>query len=244
MKNILIIGDSWGVPNYAGPNWGDEPYEHLEYQLRNLGYIVHNCSINGSPNSSSIDLAKAYLNGNEVNLEPISIVNNYVEAGQLTRINQVNLKIDWVVWFHTEFFRESYCEYNQKIDDHVIFLANKVYQYAANFFKTLDARLAIIGGQSPVKTDILKKYIDPDFLIEDWRSELVGKKLPELYTLTKVEWIENSSDSLEYKIELLKKHKEVIDAMQGHRYFPDGCHPGKLAHQMLATRLHQIFQNT
>ena len=46
MKKILLLGDSWGVPNYNGLP-GISPDQHTEYLLINLGYEVVNFSMNG-----------------------------------------------------------------------------------------------------------------------------------------------------------------------------------------------------
>jgi hypothetical protein len=56
MKNILILGDSWGVPNYYGPP-GVAPEYHTEFLLRDLGYTVTNCAANGGSNIDSIERA-------------------------------------------------------------------------------------------------------------------------------------------------------------------------------------------
>ena len=247
-KTILIIGDSWGVPNYEGPFHGAEPCEHTEYRLRQLGHKVYNCAMNGGSNCRSIDLARRYLKGERTTLEPIYLHNTYHKVNEPEYIDIVNSKIDWVVWFHTEFFRgefrgEFYKNKHRLLDDITPKLAHLDYKNASDFFKTLDAKIAIIGGQSPVVTDILYEYINPNFLIQDWRSELIGIKLPEVHTHSKVEWVENSSDTIDYKIELLEKHSILASAMRNSEYFTDNCHPGSKAHQELTSILHEVFQN-
>lgn len=242
-KTILIIGDSWGVPNYEGPDCGAYPSEHTEYRLREMGYKVYNCALNGGSNCRSIDLAKSYLKGEEVTLEPRYLINGYHEVNEPGCIDEANPQIDWIIWFHTEFFRGRFYEPGNAIEDSIRDCAHKNYEYASDFFKTQNARLAIIGGQSPVVTEILSKYIDPHFMIKDWRSEILGVKLPEVHTLSKVEWVEESSDTTEYKLALLEKHKIVMDAMRDKRkLFPDCCHPGRKPHDMLASKLHEVFE--
>jgi hypothetical protein len=51
--NIVILGDSWGVPNYYGPPGVDAKY-HTEFLLRELGHTVTNCAANGGSNIDSI----------------------------------------------------------------------------------------------------------------------------------------------------------------------------------------------
>ena len=242
-KTILIIGDSWGVPNYEGPQHGDDPDTHTEYRLRQLGYKVYNCAINGGSNCRSIDLARAYLNGEKITLEPVNLNNTYHKNNEPGYIDVVNPKIDWIVWFHTEVFRGRYYKPWKTIDENIL-NAHNDYKNAADFFSTLNAKVAIIGGQAPVLTDILSLYIKPDFMIEDWRSDIIGKKLPPIYTFTHVEWIEKSPDTIEYKNNLLAKHKIIMDAMRDSKDFPDNCHPGSEAHKSLTNKLHEVFQGS
>ena len=89
-KTILIIGDSWGIPDYkiSVPNCTVlAPKEHTEYRLRNLGYNVINCSIIASSMLATISKAKELLN------------------------KERNLKIDWIIWFHTESIRDVNTSY-------------------------------------------------------------------------------------------------------------------------------------
>jgi hypothetical protein len=214
-KNILIIGDSWGVPNFYG-GAGDVPEVHTEYRLKDLGYKVYNCAVNAGSNLTSFKLVKRY--------NPLSS----------------NIVIDVVIWFHTEFFRHEYIE-NQPIDAQIETCANKQYAIMANFFKDLNAKTVVVGGQSPVISKILLKYFQPDLLIEDWRSELIGNTLPEVHTISKVSWVENSSDDLDYKNKLLEKHKIILDAMTDSDYFSDNCHPNGKGHKILTERIHKFI---
>jgi hypothetical protein len=103
----------------------------------------------------------------------------------------------------------------------------------------------VIGGQSPVITDILYQYLTPDLVIQDWRSELLNMPLPTVHTLIKPElWVEPSKvDTMDYKLKVLEDHKIILDAMQNSDLFPDNCHPGGVAHEQLTTRLHKQFQS-
>ena len=80
--NILIIGDSWGVPNYPPydlnlQHYGDPPETHTEFLLRAQGYKVTNCSIDASGNLKTILAGIKYAETESV---------------------------DWIIWFHTEMF--------------------------------------------------------------------------------------------------------------------------------------------
>lgn len=236
-----MIGDSWGVPNYEGPP-GSPPDTHTEFLLKEKGYKVYNCSLNGGSNCRSIETAKSLLAGEPIVLEPIYL-NNKLYPYNIETVIEKNYKIDVFIWFHTEFFRGPYTDKKQKIDYNIEYSANINYQMAADFFKEHPhAKTIVIGGQSPVVTDILYKYMKPDYLIQDWRSEIIGTKLPEVHTLTKPDlWIDRSPDSTEFKIRLLEKHKVIMDAMYNSPDFPDNCHPGAWPHKVLAERLHKVI---
>lgn len=249
-KTILLLGDSWGVPNYEGPP-GDSPETHIEYRLRQLGYKVYNCSMNGGSNLTTIDLARKFLSGEPTVIEPIFLNNKLYTYGQFTTIDNKNPKIDVIIWFHTEFFRAHRYDFvNKTVAENVVEAANHDYQYVSDFIKNYpDAKLIVIGGQSITVTPILLQYLKPDLLIEDWRSEILGTKMPEIHTLTKPnDWVSRGPDSMEYKLDLLDKHKIVLDAMLSSPDFPDKCHPGGNAHAKLTERLHnlmsQMFNNT
>lgn len=245
-KTILMIGDSWGVPNYQrSRNPNDNPYEHTEYILRNLGYNVYNCCLNGGFITLSIRLAKRFLSGEPCILEPKSrglpnpnCVN--FEKQKIQTIDKANPKIDWLICFHTECLRAHHHPHfslQQNIEKgyHRDYLAIK------NFADTLQCKVAIIGGQSPVIAYILKEYINPEFLIVDWRSEIVGKKLPEVHWLGNSFWIEHSNDPTSKKIEYIDMANTVLDSMLAHPDFIDNIHPAGYVHKSLVERLQIIL---
>jgi hypothetical protein len=246
MKTILIIGDSWGVPNYEGLP-GSPPETHTEYRLRELGYTVYNCAINGGSNSKSTNLASKFLSGEPTVLEPIYLINKLYPEGIATTVDK-DLKIDVIIWFHTEFMRGEYKFdfVNTSIEQNIIHGAQHDYTIVGGFVNEHpNAKLVVIGGQSPVITDILYQYLTPDLIIQDWRSELLNMPLPNVHTLIKPElWIEPSKvDTMDYKLKVLEDHKIILDAMQNSDLFPDNCHPGGNAHEQLTTRLHKQFQS-
>jgi hypothetical protein len=246
MKTILIIGDSWGVPNYEGKP-GDPPETHTEFRLRELGYTVYNCAMNGGSNSKSIELARKFLSGEPAVLEPIYLINKLYPCNIEKTVDK-DYKIDAIVWFHTEFMRGDYKFdfVNTSIEQNIIYGAQHDYTIVGDFVNEHPyAKLVVIGGQSPVTTDILYQYLTPDLVIQDWRSELLDMPLPTVHTLIKPElWVEPSRvDTMDYKLKVLEDHKIILDAMQNSDLFPDNCHPGGKAHEQLTKRLHKQFQS-
>jgi hypothetical protein len=246
MKTILIIGDSWGVPNYEGLP-GDPPETHTEFRLRELGYKVYNCAFNGSSNIDTFTKARKFLKGEPVILEPTKLNNEALRPLSpykfgIERTIDPDYHIDVVIWFHTEFFRTKNFDFvNRTIEENVVSGAHNDYKFAQIVLKEIpDSKLIVIGGQSPVVTDILYQYLNPDYLIEDWKNELLGPDLPKIHTLTKPEnWIHPYKKGTQYKLEWINKTIQVRRAMAASPDFPDNCHPGSESHRKLTERLHE-----
>lgn len=250
-KTVLIIGDSWGVPNYS-KDWPNQSHlDHTEFKLVEKGYNVLNFSLNGGSNIESIEYAKHILLNKPLPESLKSSVNGkrdlYNISGDLKFIPVPEFngrKIDWIVWFHTESIREigfsysnSYCKVNEL---HVLF-SHAIYRAFASLVKLCPkVKTAIIGGQAPID-DILYQYHQPNFIIEDWRSEIVGKKLPKVHTLSRVDLVDSSFDNKDDKLQILNNHSLIYDAMSNTSQFFDRCHPGK-PHIELANKLHDVFQ--
>jgi hypothetical protein len=239
--NILIIGDSWGVPNYFGSPGIDKEY-HTEYLLRNLGYNVYNCSRNGDGNISSLERAKQFLLGFPIS-HPAGTHPNFPKLYDYDiSVDSPNPKIDYIIWFHTEFFR-NFDPTNMMLDQAILESANLQYSIISEFVKEQYAKLIVIGGQCPVRKE-LYNYIKPYFVIEDWRSEIIGKKLPEVYTLSRPEsWLNSIIDGTDFKLELIEKHHTILRAMQESDDFPDNCHPGIKPHMELTKTLSELLKN-
>lgn len=236
MKTILIIGDSWGVPNYYGPP-GVEPGFHTESILKELGYKVYNCSQNGAGNIQSLNKAKQFLQGHPVS--DTRGVDSIV-------LDDKNIKIDFVVWFHTEFFRDEKPDPRLTLENNLKWMSKRHYKAFADFFKELSAKVIVIGGQTPIR-DELFEFIIPYFFIKDWKSVILRTDLPKVYCLGlngKNAWIDELSDSTEDKIKALEEISLIYDAMRDSPHFPDHCHPGVLPHKHLTETLHRLFNES
>lgn len=227
MKDILILGDSWGVPEYkklereGKPLLGATAKGHTEYLLTEKGYNVYNLSYSGGSNTHTFNRAFNFL-------------------------QEENVNVDVFIWFHTECYREQNFPGFQTyafINHNINILYHKIYEKFSDFkFKYPKAKTVVIGGQAPIKDDILHQYITPDYLIKDWRSEILGKEMPEVHTLTNpFEWVYHSRDTVDFKTSLLDKHSIILNAMKESEYFPDDCHPGDKAHNDLTEKLHKVF---
>ena len=104
--NILLLGCSYGVPNYYGKP-GDPPETHLQLLLEKVGHTVYNLSQNGSSNFNMINKANSFLDGNEVDgvlghSDPDP--EGYVVARRIKKPE--DFSIDLIIWFHTSVLRD------------------------------------------------------------------------------------------------------------------------------------------
>ena len=244
--NIMIIGDSWGVPNYPPTNYindridkikkisstveikfqhlGDPPETHIEYLLKNTGSNVINLSKNGGSNLEAIQFAKDYLENN-------------------------NIKIDWLIWFHSESLRDrdeilisKKIKFSiPKLSKDLAILAYKEFSKLLNLTKS---RAIVIGGQAPVFIKEFRDYIGGvDLLIEDWHSDIHGIKLPFTHAVCHLDLFENPNciDSVEDKNKMLDDIDRILKLDHESEDFPDNAHPGKRAHALLFERYNKLL---
>jgi hypothetical protein len=227
MANVLIIGDSWGVPNYPPAHYGDfdrvhigdPPEIHTEFLLRTLGHTVVNCSINAKGNLSSILKGIEHVQSNPV---------------------------DWIVWFHTEMLRDSYLnglnKTYYKISELVESISEIVYKKFQELKQISGARSIVIGGQAPV-LDSFYKHTSADHVKRDWRGEILNREFPIVHSICTLDLLDSPycTDSIEDKLRLLDQHKIILDAMSESSDFPDRCHPGQRPHAELCVWLGKII---
>jgi hypothetical protein len=216
--NILILGCSFGVPNYYGSP-GVPAEHHVQFLLTNAGHTVHNCAENGGSNLNSLNRAKTYLSGEAI---------GHPAYGCSEQIAGCSVDIDWVIWFHTEIFRDP--------DSN----AREIYSEYAKFFAAHNSKIAVIGGAGDTCT-FLTEYITPDFYIPSWRQYLLGDDLPTSNTLWTKTAIVNSNQSKEEKMDQINSDLLIRKRLQESDYFPDGCHPGTYPHCDLFNQLQKVF---
>jgi len=209
--NICILGCSFGVPDNGCP-----AEYHTENQLKLLGHRVYNFARRGSSNLESLAIAEKYFSITE-------------------------LKMDLIIWFHTELIRDSgFLE-----DNFIPFDLNEtmkvVYSNFQKFFTSQNCKIAIIGGAAPVHPFICN-FIKPDFCIPSWFNKILNLDLPQIQTLSRLDYIESLQDiGMDKKLEILKQHEEILNALEQSQDFPDNYHPGPRPHMELAKELNEIF---
>lgn len=209
MKKIIILGDSWGVPNYCGTP-GILPEEHTEWLLRDRGYDVLNCAGNGRSNFNSIKKAR-----------------DYVALGH---------RADWIVWFHTDMILDKsfYPMDDRKftIKSLAFDLSERVYQIFNTLVHETSAKTIVFGASSPL-LDNFDHYVTPTYKVQDLRSKIVGYDLPMSYGHHRPELLEhpNNIDTVEDKLALIDAYNQMFKAMGDVELFPDRSHPGIKPHQ-------------
>jgi hypothetical protein len=221
-KNILILGCSFGVPNYFGPP-GVAKEDHTEFLLKNKGHIVHNCSLNGGSNLETLTRAENYLNG--LKIKHPAFDNQFISISN-------DIKIDLVIWFHTQLHRDN-------ISNNNIQLANYIYNKFSIFFKKLNAKIAVIGGAGDIH-DSFDNYITSDFLIKSWRQKILNDTtIPLSNGIGKI--LDNVNLPNDKKINIIDNELLLINIVKKSMHFPDGCHPGTAPHFNLVEELTKKF---
>lgn len=221
--NILILGCSFGVPNYYDTHLTGMKKHHTEFLLRDKGHVVHNCSQNAGSNLQTLERANTYLSGLPIvhpayhkNPPTNQFVDQFIECKNIEAL-------DLIIWFHTELSRDS-------------IPAKTVYLKFTEFFCTHNAKVAVIGGAGDVAPEFLTMYT-PDFFIQSWRRLILGKDVPLSNTLSSASSIDNSNLSLTEKLKIVDNNLTLIELVKQSPHFFDGCHPGAWPHQDLVDRL-------
>jgi hypothetical protein len=244
----MILGDSWGVPNYPPTEYikhrineikklsavaeikfqhlGDPPETHLEFLLKDCGYSIINLSISGGSNLETIRSAEEYLNKNKI-------------------------KIDWLIWFHTESLRdwsEILTSPDTKFSIPILSkqLACAAYKKFAELIKKIKCKTIVIGGQAPIFLKEFKDNIgDVDLLIEDWHADILGVNLPFSHGVCNLNLFEfpGCLDTTEEKKKMLDNIDTILKLDFESVEFPDNAHPGKKAHAELFQKIKGIIDD-
>lgn len=221
MKNIAIIGDSWSIGVTNGHVEGFPPFE---ISLMNKDNTVYARGHGGSNNLYELVQFDYFLNHTK------DIFN-----------------IDLVIWFHTELMRDrgNFRADPKDLDIGLSNIAKETYETATEIKnKYPHMKWAIIGGHEPIVKH--REMLDwADFIIHDWRSELVEEKLPYTNFLGHVDFLEKNvgvidSARIENEIEFRNKIMDVCT--QCRDVFFDGIHPNSKAFNQLALRIKKHFK--
>ena len=234
--NFLLLGCSWAVPNYyMGP--GDPPETHTEFILRSRGHTVMNCGKNSGSNLESLDRAKKYLAGEQISHPAIVSHNGIVNRKKPSSIPW-NIKkdpgmtnIDWVLWFQTDYLRD-FKNVPSSGTNRIETIARHTFQEYKKFVESLGSKLALIGGQMDF-FPVYQEYFTPDFVVPSWTSSILGIS-PEYHKI----------DNSEFEIQFMERQLYWQTLKTNSLHFPDGSHPGAVAHADLVETLLECATNT
>ena len=235
--NILIAGDSYGVPNYDYFCSGDgsHPDTHISFLLQQRGHTVHNVSINGGCPLQTLGRIQEYMQG--VTIQGMAGGNKYTPL-EITLDSHV--EIDLLIWFQTGLLRDL-DNVQVNIADANNHIANLAYQRLSNIVEELDCQLAVIGGAGTVLTQITD-YVTPDYLLPDWKSEILQQDVPHVQSLGALDKLDAYAEKYghsDFMDALLSDHEQLQSAMTDSDLFPDDSHPGDVSHAILMQLLNR-----
>lgn len=213
-KNIVIIGDSWSIGESLGYVEG---YAPLEYELMTSDTRVFARGHGGSNNLYELRQFEYFLR-------------NTVDK----------FKIDHVIWFHTELMRDRLPFDVKDLDSYIDKIAEATYSTASSIHKKYPyIKWIIIGGHEPIVRH--KELLSfASVLIEDWRSEILGVKMPYTNFLGHLDYLEKHIETIgidRIEQELSKRATILAAGNNCKEFFYDDIHPNSKAFNMLAQRL-------
>ena len=225
MQRVLIMGDSWGDwqwPQIEGSNRSNDDH-HITGMLKGLGHQVDNCAKFGSSNLKAIERAESLM---------------------------LEKTYDWVIWFHSEVFRDNHMyDTNQpfRLMEIGESIAKQQYQAFETFRNKNNLKAIIIGGQAPT-FQFIRDFIKIEMLVDDWRSQILQKKLPFSHICALDEFVDillkknTCQDSFRERVKFLGEIEIIYNICDQRRdLFPNGAHPGEKPHRELADRIHDFI---
>jgi hypothetical protein len=229
--NFLLLGCSWAVPNYYGSP-GDPPETHTEYLLRSHGHVVMNCGKNSGSNLQSLNRAKQYLTGEEIS-HPAVLTGEKVPHPDMSLTIKKDTKvknIDWVICFQTDYPRDFKNVSSSGIN-RIETVARHTFQEYKEFIESLGSKFALIGGCMDL-FPVYQEYVTPDFVVPSWSSVILGIS-PQHYKI----------NDPELELQFMERQMHLQKFKTNSDLFPDGSHPGAVAHNQLVKDLLKCATN-
>lgn len=234
-KHIIIMGDSYGVPYYYNRH-NDPPETHISRLLEKIGHTVHNVSLAGCSNLQSIERCSSYIQG-----KPLSRIANNHALPDVVKLTDLTISFDLLIWFHTAILRDAPPTGRFNALNTTESLSVEIYKKFSELVSRLKCKTAVIGGAGPINTDKFYRFIQPELVIVDWKSEICGKKLPYDQTMGAPEQSSRFNDPIKTIFKLMNAREAVIQALYESEFFPDNSHPGKIPQRKLLKKLQEHF---
>lgn len=228
--HIVMLGCSFGVPNYRG--FGDGPEGHLQFLLQSSGHRVRNISKNNASNLQCMNLLQRYLSSQTVAMP--------VPWGESIRRFE-NETVDYIIWFHTQILRDYfYFDSYLPVEAAYSQLVHITYKKFFEISSQTNAKIIIIGGAGKVHPSI-SDYGKIHWCLPSMIESITSTQIPLIDGVNRPDVLEKCPDPTHKKLEFLKKFQTVVDVLDKHsNWFPNG-HPGKSAHQWLFKNLTTHF---
>jgi len=248
--NILIAGDSYGVPsshiNTEMLQWwnnvdkSNSPAENHIHCFLEKDHVVNNISISGTSAKSSISKLSTWL----IRKHDIEIT--YSTHHSLGINKNPDIKYDLLIYFQPPIMRDFHTFDNSNtVRRQMLETAHGIYKDIALLCeKSNIPNIALIGGAGRVYP-FHTEYLSPQYYKEDWKAEILGWPEPfyaqTLGGLPTHEQLVEKNTSTEFITDLMNNHYYVINAMAESDRFPDNAHPDALAHEQLYLELKHKF---
>lgn len=214
--NILILGDSWGFSN---PEREDATGHTIENTLFLAGHTVFNKSIFGGTNLHTLGCGLSFL-----------------------KFTKHLLKIDLIIWLNTELGRDfGNIEFNN--DKNYIECLDSIHNLTLNTVLEIksvspNSKWAIIGGHTALYKE--NDYKWADFLVPDWKSEILGIKMPDCQYMGDHKWLFDNRYvlGLDYLEKETAAYNEILKIQSQNKHiFGDGVHVNNQLNSMMANRI-------
>jgi len=221
--NFLILGCSWAVPNYYGDP-GDPPESHTEFLLTSHGHTVINCGKNGGSNLDSLNRAKKYLAGEQISHPAVVDRKKPSTIPWYIKKDPGITNIDWIIWFQCDYLRDFKNVPSSGIN-RIETIARHTFQEYKKFVESLGSKLALIGGPMDF-FPVYQEYFTPEFVIPSWNSSIleISPEYPEI-------------DDSEFELQFMERQLYWQRLKANSLHFPDGSHPGAVAHADLVEKI-------
>ena len=232
---VLMMGCSYGVPNFAGPP-GDPPHTHLEQRLVEAGHTVYNLSLNGASNFEIFDRVDEYLAGIQV---------GYGSSIKWSPglVKPEDFSVDLIIWFQTSMLRDLR-DVNKFMSDYSEQFAHETYERLFNLKKKLgNPPLIAIGGVAPLY-DFFSDYGECLLVIDNLIEYLLQEPIPFSHLFGAMHTAARYRFSKDPRLdEEITNANVVADKVKASELFPDDSHPGGKAHQILFDHISEVINN-
>lgn len=229
---FLIIGDSWGIGEYAIIKQLMTPVPHtgIDHYLQYHGHKVENISAGSASNFGQLRHCRTVL-------------------------EQSDSVPDYIIWFHTEPVRDiadtviddeldgpiqfplinNYNDFDQAMQ----YMNYQNYVFAQTIYDQFQCPFIVVGGLGKLHSCI-ESFSFASYKIYSWAQEMLNlTDLPDnIFSRNREKEIVNqfkfTKDSIINAIDSSKRYQELLN---NSTKFPDGLHPARSEYEILCHRI-------